>query len=77
MAIALTSGAMAARHWIAGGADAADQYQSAFARRAFRPVKTAKAIWTVAEKRRGGPMLTAAANFAPPLANLAMRASRI
>lgn len=77
MAIALASADMAVKHWLDGGAAEADNYQRAFAREAFRPVKTAQAIWKIAEKRRGGTLLTSVANIAPPLATLAMRASRI
>ncbi len=77
MAIALASAEAAVQHYVRGGGDSAPHYQRAFARQAFRPVKTAKAIWTVAEKTRGGAMLTRLADTAPPLATLAMRASRI
>jgi len=77
MAIALASAENAVVHWLAGGASQAENYQRAFAAEALRPVKTAKAIWSLAETRHGGQLITAAANLAPPLANMAMRASRI
>lgn len=77
MAIALASAEMAAGHWLADGAEAATSYQRHFARQALRPIKTAKAIWTVAETRRGGGVLTQLTHTAPYLASVAMRASRI
>ncbi|MGB3752456.1 MAG: FAD-dependent monooxygenase [Parerythrobacter sp.] len=77
MAIALASAEAAVRSYTRGGGAAAPRYQRAFARQAFRPVKTAKAIWNVAETARGGATLTTLARTAPPLATLAMRASRI
>ena len=77
MAIALASGEAAARAYLSGGAGAAETYQRAFAAEAWRPVRAAKAIWTVAERGWGGTAVTALAARAPALANLAMRASRI
>ncbi len=77
MSIALTSGALAARHWLAGGAEAAPFYQSEMARAAKRPVGVAKLIWETAESERFGAPLVKMARLAPWLTGWAMRASRI
>ena len=77
MAIALASAEAAVGHFVKGGPDMALRYQRDFARQALRPVKTAKAIWNIAEKRHGGALLTHAASLIPSVSNIAMRASRI
>ncbi|MXP14491.1 NAD(P)-binding protein [Altererythrobacter confluentis] len=77
MSIALTSGAMAARHWLDGGAGAATGYQRAMAQAARRPVAVAKLIWEAAESRTLAAPLVRMARLAPWLTNIAMRASRI
>ncbi len=77
MSIALTSGALAARYWLVGGADGAGKYQRAMARAAWRPVSVAKLIWETAESPRFNSQLVRLAGLAPWLTNLAMRASRI
>ncbi|MGB3740167.1 MAG: NAD(P)/FAD-dependent oxidoreductase [Pontixanthobacter sp.] len=75
MGIALASATMAVDHWSRGGT--APAYQARFARKAARPVITAKTIWQVAETRRGGGAVTAIARMLPFAAMQAMRASRI
>lgn len=75
MAIAMASGEDAARAWLAG--TNAQGFQQAFARRAWRPVRTAQLIWQLAERARGGRALTALAGRAPVLARAAMALTRI
>jgi flavin-dependent dehydrogenase len=75
MAIAMTSGEAAARAWLAG--TGAPQFQAEFARRARRPVRTAQAIWSVAETPLGARLLTALTGPAPVLARAAMALTRI
>ena len=75
MAIALASANDAVAAYLKGGS--APEYQTAFARRAARPVRMAATLWHVSETRRGGPALTALAARLPALARLAMRMSRI
>ena len=77
MSIAVASGVMAADAWLAGGADAAPAFQHAFARRAWRPVRAAEAIWHLAERESGASLIAALAGWVPMLTGLAMRASRI
>ncbi len=77
MSIALTSGAMAARHWQQAGAASAPDYQRAMAHAARRPVGIAKLIWQTAEDARFSAPLVRMASIAPWLTNMAMRASRI
>ncbi len=67
MSIALASGVMAARHWLAGGAEAAQTYQRAFATRAHAPVQLAKAARTLAETRLGSTSALALARVFPAL----------
>ncbi len=67
MSIALASGVMAARHWLAGGAKAAQTYQRAFATRAHAPVQLAKAARTLAETRLGSTAALALARLFPAL----------
>ncbi len=75
MAIALASAEMAVRHWRKDHGAAV--YQRSFARAARQPVMTAKAIWSIAERRHGGGLLTRVAHIAPFIATRAMQASRI
>ena len=77
MSIAVASGVMAAEAWLAGGADSAPAFQQAFARRAWRPVRAAEAIWHLAERESGASLIAALAGRVPMLTGLAMRASRI
>jgi flavin-dependent dehydrogenase len=75
MAIAMASGAAAAEAWLAG--TGAERFQRGFARRALRPVRTAQAIWHVAESRRGPGALTRMAAAMPALARWAMDLTRL
>lgn len=77
MSIAVASGLAAAQAYLAGGAAAAPAYQKAFARRAKRPVRTAQAVWYLAEKGWGASVLTGLAGLAPSLTGLVMQMSRI
>ena len=75
MAIALASGEMAARAWLAG-ADA-ESFQAAFAARAERPLRIAGLIWRIAETDPGARLLAGVAGGAPWLARAAMALTRI
>ena len=75
MAIAMTSGAAAARAWLAG--DSAPRFQQAFARRAMRPVRTAELVWQIAERPAGGSALALLTAGVPALARAAMALTRI
>ena len=75
MAIALASGEMAARAWLAG-ADAGS-FQAAFAARAERPLRIAGLIWRIAEKEPGARLLAGATRGVPWLARAAMALTRI
>ncbi|NVD44258.1 hypothetical protein HUV48_04405 [Altererythrobacter sp. HHU K3-1] len=77
MGIAMQSGEMAARCWVAHGSGGAAEFQKALRERAQRPVRAARLIWQIGEHRRRGGLLVRAAAFAPMLARLAMQASRI
>jgi len=77
VAIALASGASAARAYLAGGPAAATDWQRAFAARARRPLAIASAIRHLAEHSRWrGPMAGLLATV-PGLARIAARATRI
>lgn len=75
MAIAMESG-VAAAHAFLAGTDAAT-FQRSFARRAARPIRTAKLIWQVAETGAGARILTGVARALPALARTAMGLTRI
>lgn len=75
--LALASGMAAARHWLDGGAGSAPEYQRAFARAAWRPVKTATLLWHWAETPRLAPIMLTATRLAPSLAKLAAAMTRI
>jgi flavin-dependent dehydrogenase len=75
MAIAMESGAAAARAWLAG--DSAPTFQASFAAQAERPVRIAKLIWQIAEKPPGARLLAAVTSGAPALARAAMALTRI
>ncbi len=75
MAIAMTSGELAAKAWLAG--HSAPGFQRRFARRAWRPVRTAQLVWETAERPRGARLLAALAGRAPVLARAAMALTRI
>lgn len=75
MAIALASGEMAARAWLAG--EGAETFQARFAMRAARPLRIAGLIWRVAEKEPGARLLRRLTESAPWLARAAMGLTRI
>lgn len=75
MGIAMTSGELAAREWLAG--ETAPGFQQRFARRAWRPVRTAQLVWETAERPAGARLLTTLAGAAPVLARAAMALTRI
>jgi flavin-dependent dehydrogenase len=77
IAIALASGAMAARHWLERGADGAAAYQRAFAARAAAPVRAARLAWALAERPFAARLGLALARRIPPLLAGLMSASRI
>lgn len=74
--IALASGERAARGFLAGGAEAGENFQPAFAARVREPLAIAGAIARLAESRSGARLLTALARV-PGAARLAARATRI
>jgi flavin-dependent dehydrogenase len=75
MAIAMTSGEVAARAWLSG--ESADSFQRSFARRAMGPVRTAGLVWQIAEHPAGGRMLASLGKRVPALARAAMALTRI
>ena len=77
IAIALASGAMAARHWLAHGAEGAVPYQRAFAARAAAPVRAARLAWALAERPLAARLGLALVQRVPPLLAGLMSASRI
>ncbi len=77
MAIALASAELAAKRYATHGAAGARDYQRSFARRAWRPVNMAKAIWKTASTSAGGAALTRLADLSGTLATTAMNLSRI
>ena len=77
ISIALASGAMAARHWLARGAEAAFAYQRELAARAAGPLRTARLAWTLAEHPFAAALGLALAGRIPPVLSYLMRASRL
>ncbi|MCB2067363.1 MAG: FAD-dependent monooxygenase [Erythrobacter sp.] len=77
IAIALASGQLAARHWLAGGAGAAPAYQHAFARLARPPMRLAGTIRTLAESPAGAQAALAIARLWPGLVAMLAGATRI
>jgi menaquinone-9 beta-reductase len=77
IAIALASGATAARHWLARGAQGALPYQREMASRAARPMRVARAARALAESRLGAGVGLALAGALPGAARWLMLASRI
>ncbi|MDT0575901.1 FAD-dependent monooxygenase [Croceicoccus sp. F390] len=75
--IALASGMMAARYWLAGGAEAAPAYQRAFARRAKRPVMLARAARAIAERDALADWGVTLARLLPFVVNTTMELTRI
>jgi flavin-dependent dehydrogenase len=77
IAIALASGGLAARHWLAGGAAAAPAFQREFAHRAAWPMHAATLVWWGAETRWLAPLGIALASRLPPLVRWLMAATRL
>lgn len=77
ISIAVASGLAAGRAYLIGGAGLAPGYQRGFARRAWRPVRTASLVWHLAERGWGATALVTLAGLAPPLTRAVMRLSRI
>lgn len=77
MGIALASGTLAARHWLAGGAAAALAYQRQLARAARQPLAVAATARTLAESPLAQPLALAAVRAVPGLADLLMARTRI
>jgi flavin-dependent dehydrogenase len=77
IAIALASGAMAARCWLERGADGAAAYQRAFARRAGQAVRAGRVARALAESRLAAGIGLAVAARIPPLIGWLMEASRL
>jgi flavin-dependent dehydrogenase len=77
IAIALASGAMAGRHWLARGADGAVAFQRELAARATRPVRTARLAWAIAENPFAAALGLALARRVPPVVRWLMQASRL
>ncbi len=75
--IAIASGIAAAAAWLAGGPDAAASYQRSFAKRARRPVATAKWLWERGETPWSAAYAVQAVALAPSLARFFARATRI
>lgn len=67
ISIALASGSLAAQYWLAGGGDAAPDYQRKFAASARKPVRLASAAWHLAETRVGARAAIALARIAPAI----------
>ena len=67
MSIAIASGIMAARHWLAGGPAQAPAYQRAFAARAYPPIQLAKAARYLAESTLGARAALVLARLFPAL----------
>jgi menaquinone-9 beta-reductase len=77
IAIALASGAMAARHWLAHGAQGALPYQYEMASQVARPMRVAGAARALAESRLGATAGLAVARGFPGAVRWLMQASRI
>ena len=77
IAIALASGALAARHWLKGGAEGAAAYQRELAALATRPVGVASVARAIAENRLAATQGIALAARVPPVLRYLMRACRL
>jgi menaquinone-9 beta-reductase len=66
--IALASGIAAANAWTRGGADAAQAFQTGFARAASRPVGTAMRLWQLGERPFTGLLATRLVSLFPAIA---------
>lgn len=77
IAIALASGGLAARHWLADGPAAAPAYQHAFARAAARPLRFARLARSMAEAPLGARAAIVATQLVPGLVAGLADATRI
>lgn len=77
IAMALSSGRSAAQAWLQGGGEAAAVWQRRFAGRAALPVAVAERLRAAAERPQPRAALMAALDYAPSLAGLAARLTRI
>ncbi len=77
MAIAVASGALAARHWLDGGAAAAPVFQREFASRASRPIRLASIGWRLVESHLGSRAALALAGIAPGIVRQFAEMARI
>ena len=77
MGIALASGVAAADAFVRGGADAAQDWQIAFAHQIELPIGIARIIAGLGERPASGGALVAIARLAPSLVDLAARLTRI
>jgi menaquinone-9 beta-reductase len=75
--IALASGMMAAKAWLAGGSAAAPGFQAALAKRTRRPVATAKRLWHLGEQPLPAALATRILSIAPGLAQFLASLTRI
>lgn len=75
MGIALTSGVLAAEAVLAG--TGAEAFQRNLAHRTLRPIAVAHAILAAAERPAAAPLLVRTMGFAPGLATLLARATRV
>ncbi|MDB5702521.1 MAG: FAD-binding monooxygenase [Sphingomonadales bacterium] len=77
MGIAIASGVAAAEAWADGGADSAGPYQRKFAARVKRPIAVARFLWERGERPWSAELAVQAVRFAPGIADLLARATRI
>lgn len=75
--IALASGVMAAKMWLANGGVAALAYQQALAKRTRRPVRTAHRLWRLGEHPISAAFATRILSVAPGLAQFLAGLTRI
>jgi flavin-dependent dehydrogenase len=75
MGIALTSGVLAGQAVLAG--TSAEAFQRDLAQRTLRPIMVARAILAAAERPATAPLLVRTMTFAPGLATLLARATRV
>jgi flavin-dependent dehydrogenase len=77
ISIALASGALAARTWLAQGAAGAQAYQRRMASFAAGPVRTARLAWSLAESPLAARLGIRLAGYVPALLRWLIEASRI
>ena len=77
MGIALASGVAAAGAFAQGGAAAAADWQSSFARRIALPISAARVIAAVGERNTTSSVLVTVARLAPSLVDWAARLTRV